>query len=150
MDGSISTTQPQRIYMNIKLAVVALIGSATLIGNVDAGNRSGGGGGGNFAAARSGAGRGGGAPSFRSMPSGSFSGSRMIYSGQRFSSPGVRPSGAVRPQSINPNFGAGQFARGNAGINRTNQFRNNQRFVQNGGGFTRNNNVIRNRTAGTG
>ncbi len=130
--------------MNIKLAAVAVLASATLIANVDAGNRHGG----NVVTARSGAVRGGGAPSFRSMPMRSFSSNRMVYSGQRFSSAGVRPSGAVRmrPHSINPNFGASQFARGNMGVNRTNQFRNNQRFVQNGGGFARNNNVIRNRT----
>ncbi len=133
--------------MNIKLTAVALLASATLIANAEAGNRNGNGGG-NFVGARSGAVRGGGAPSFRSMPMRSFSGNRMIYSGQRFSSAGVRPSGAVRvrPQSINPNFGGSQFARGNMGVNRTNQFRNNQHFVQNGGGFARNNNVIRNRT----
>jgi len=147
--------------MNIKLAAVALLASATLIANVDAGNHHGNGGGG-FAAPSGGArgpgggpsfgsmpsGRFGGGPSFRSMPMRSFSGNRMIYSGQRFSSAGVRPSGVVgaRPQSINPNFGAGQFARGNTGVNRTSQFGNNQRIVQNGNGLGRNNGAVRNRT----
>ncbi|HWY41099.1 MAG TPA: peptidoglycan-binding domain-containing protein [Chthoniobacterales bacterium] len=149
--------------MKIKLLTVALLASAALIGNANAGNRSGNGGG-NFAAARSGAVRGGGAPSFRSMPAGryggaapsfrsmpmrSFSGNRTVYSGQRFSSVGVRSPAVTdfRSRPLNSNISAGrQFTGGNAGINRTNQFRNNQRFGQSGGGFARNNSVIRNRT----
>jgi len=137
--------------------MATLVASTALIAPAQAGNSRHSSGGGFVAPARGGgapsfgsmpAGRFGGAPSFRSMPTGSFSGNRMVYSGQRFSSAGVRPSGAVRvrPQSINPNFGAGQFARGNMGVNRTNQFGNNQRFVQNGNSVARNNNVIRNRT----
>ena len=56
-----------------------------------------------------------------------------------------------RSRPLNSNISAGrQFTGGNAGINRTNQFQNNQRFVQNGGGLARSNNVIRNRTGGTG
>ena len=129
--------------MKTIVLMATLVASAALIAPAQAGNSRHSSGGGFVAPAR-----GGGAPSFRSMPTGSFSGNRMVYSGQRFSSAGVRPSGAVRvrPQSINPNFGAGQFARGNMGVNRTNQFGNNQRFVQNGNGVARNNNVIRNRT----
>jgi hypothetical protein len=147
--------------MKTIVLMAALVASAALIAPAQAGNGHHSGGGG-FAAPARGAGassfrsmpvgRFGGAPSFRSTPMRSFNGNQMIYSGQRFSSAGVRPYGAVRarPQSINPNFSGGQFARGNMGVDRTNQFGNNQRFVQNGGGFARNNSVIRNRTGGAG
>src|ERR1700693_5101928 len=170
MNGLISTNSTQRNYkMQTTVLMAALVASAALIAPVQAGNGRGGGGsgGGGFAAARSGGARGGGgAPSFRSMPSGrfgggasfrsmpmrNFSGNQMVYSGQRFSSVGVRSPRMTefRSRPLNSNMSAPlagrQFTGGNAGINRTNQFRNNQRVVQNGGGFARNNNVIRNRT----
>src|ERR1700693_30297 len=170
MNGLISTNSTQRNYkMQTTVLMAALVASAALIAPVQAGNGRGGGGsgGGGFAAARSGGARGGGgAPSFRSMPSGrfgggasfrsmpmrNFSGNQMVYSGQRLSSVGVRSPRMTefRSRPLNSNMSAPlagrQFTGGNAGINRTNQFRNNQRVVQNGGGFARNNNVIRNRT----
>src|SRR5437016_11724367 len=115
--------------MKAKLLVVALLASAAVIAPVQGGGYHGGGGGGGrgggggFAAAGPGPARSGGGPSFRSMSAGSFGGSRMIYSGQRFSSPGLRASRSMefRPQSVHSNagrsIGSGQFTRGN--INRS-------------------------------
>ena len=109
--------------MKTKFYWVALLASAALIAPVQAGGGShGGGGGGHFAASSSGSARSGGGPSFHSMPMGSFGGGRMIYSGQRFSSVGMRSPRSMefRPQNIRSNagrsIGSAQFVRGN--INR--------------------------------
>jgi hypothetical protein len=135
--------------MKTKLIAVALLASAALITPAFAGGQhgGGGGGGGNFggggrAAARSGggpsfgsmpAGRFGGGPGFRSMPMQSFGRGRMIYSGQRFSSLGMRSPRSMefRPQSIRSNavgsIGSNQVARGNINrVNRSNQFAGNR------------------------
>src|SRR5205085_9810058 len=92
--------------MKTKFLWVALLASAALIAQAQAGGRyggGGGGGGGHFAAAHSAPAR-GGAPSFRSMPMRSFGGGRS-YSGRGFSPIGMRsPSAATFHQrSINPN-----------------------------------------------
>src|SRR5437588_415518 len=114
--------------MKTKFYWVALLASAALTAPVQAGGGShgggggGGGGGGHFAASSSGSARSGGGPSFHSMPMGSFGGGRMIYSGQRFSSVGMRSPRSMefRPQNVHPNagrsIGSAQFVRGN--INR--------------------------------
>lgn len=118
--------------MKTKLIAVALLASAALITQTQAGNHNGGGGGnfaggGGRAAVRGGGpsfgampGRFGGGPSFRSMPMRSFSGgNRMIYSGQRFSSVGPRTPTSMefRPRNVNSNSNmsirARQFAQGN-------------------------------------
>jgi hypothetical protein len=76
----------------------------------------------------------GGGASFRSMPMRSFTGNRMIYSGQRFSSAGFRAPRSMefRSHPVNTNvggaLGGSQFARGN--VNRGNNI---QRFPANGG-----------------
>src|SRR5438309_4436103 len=114
--------------MKTKFYWVALLASAALTAPVQAGGGShgggggGGGGGGHFAASSSGSARSGGGPSFHSMPMQSFGGGRMIYSGQRFSSVGMRSSRSMefRPQYVHSNavrsIGSGQVVRGN--INR--------------------------------
>ena len=135
--------------MKLKLLAVALLASATLIPNLEAGNRHNNGGG-NVVAARSGVARSGGKV-FSSMPARSFGGgNRMIYSGQRFSSVGVRSPRVtgVRSRPLNSNFTGRQFTGGNVGANRINQFGNNQRFTRSGKGFASNNAVIGNRTGG--
>src|ERR1700687_2440909 len=92
--------------MKTKFYWVALLASAALIAQTQAGGQhGGGGGGGHSAAAGPGPARSGGGPSFRSMPTGSFGGGRMIYSGQRFSSVGMRAPGYGQ-HYINPNAGA--------------------------------------------
>ncbi|HET9368572.1 MAG TPA: peptidoglycan-binding domain-containing protein [Candidatus Udaeobacter sp.] len=105
----------------MKTKFCALLASAALIAQAQAGGHHGGGGGG-FAAAGPGPARSSGGPSFHSMPMGSFGGGRMIYSGQRFSSVGMRSPG-YRQHYINPNGGAtvraSQFTPGN--INRGNR-----------------------------
>src|SRR4051794_33825068 len=94
--------------MKTKFLWVALLASAALIAQAQAGGRygGGGGGGGHFAAAHSAPAR-GGASSFRSMPMRSFGGGRGD-SAQRFSPTGMRSSApyAFRQSSINPNNGA--------------------------------------------
>ncbi|HXP35454.1 MAG TPA: hypothetical protein VN827_07900, partial [Chthoniobacterales bacterium] len=114
--------------MKTKFYWVALLASAALIAQAQAGGHhggggGGGGGGGHFAAAGPGPARsGGGGPSFGSMPSRSFGGGRMIDSGQRFSSVGMRSPRSMefRPQYVHSNavrsIDSGRFARGN--INR--------------------------------
>src|SRR6059058_6049688 len=120
--------------MKAKLLVVALLASAAVIAPVQGGGYHGGGGGGGrgggFAAAGPGPARSGGGPSFRSMPMRSFGGGGMVYSGQRFSSVGMRA-----PRSI----GSGQFTRGN--INRSDRA---QRFsnVRTGAGQVRSGNNL--------
>jgi hypothetical protein len=113
--------------MKIKSHWLALLVSVALIGQTQAGGQHGGGGGGGggrggFAAAGGAPARSGGGPSFHSMPTGSFGGGRMVYSGQRFSSTGLRAPRSMefRPQYVHPNAGgairSGQVTRGN--INR--------------------------------
>src|SRR6266702_2781065 len=108
--------------MKTKFYWFALFASAALIAQAQAGGHHGGGGGGNFAAAGPGPARNSGGPSFHSMPMRSFGGGRMIYSGQRFSSAGMRSPRSMefRPQYVHSNAGrsisSGQVMRGN--INR--------------------------------
>jgi hypothetical protein len=86
------------------------------------------------------------------MPMRSYGGNRMTYSGQRFSSVGMRSPRATefrsRPLNSNMALGRRQFTGGSTAINRSNEFRNNQQFARNGGGFARNNAAIHNRTGG--
>src|SRR5437016_14549688 len=104
--------------MKTKFYWVALLASAALIAQAQAGHH-GGGGGGNFAAAGPGPARSGGGPSFHSTPMRSFGGGRMNYSGQRFSSTGLRSPRSMEfhPNYVRSNAGrsidAGQFSRGN-------------------------------------
>jgi hypothetical protein len=110
--------------MKTKFYWVALLASAALIAQAQAGGHHGGGGG-NFAAAGPGPARSGGSPSFHSVPMRSFGGGRMIYSGQRFPSVGMR-SPAFRQPYINSNgrafVGTRQFTPGN--ISRGDRFSN--------------------------
>src|SRR5438067_3420401 len=95
--------------MKTKVYWVALLASAALVAQAQAGGQRGGGGrGGNFAASGRGSARSVGGPSFQSMPARSFGGNRMIYSGQHFSS-----------------IGSNQVVRGNIDrVNRSTQFSN--------------------------
>ncbi len=118
--------------MKTKFYWVALLASAALTAPIQAGGGNHGGGsvgsGGHFAASGSGSARSGGGPSFHAMPGQSFGGGRMIYSGQRFSSVGMRSprSTEFHPQYIRSNaVGSNQVARGNINrVNRSNQFSN--------------------------
>jgi len=117
--------------MKTKLITVALLASAALIAPAQAGggnHGNGGAGGGHFAGA-SGA-RSGGGPSFRGMPGGGFGGNRMIYSGQRLSSPALRSPRSMefRPQYGNSN--ANTF-RAPQNVNRGNRFSNGTRAITN-------------------
>jgi Putative peptidoglycan binding domain len=139
------------------LSLFALTISAALAIPVQAGNRGGGGGfaGGHFAATHSAAARGGAMPSFRSTPARSFGGGRMIYSGQRFSSVGMRSASSAafsqrymnsyRPTSI----AARQFTPRNidrgGGVTR---FGTNPLLAQGGTSFGRSNRAIANRGIG--
>jgi len=136
--------------MKTKLHWLALLVSVALIGQTQAGGQHGGGGGGGggrggFAAAGGGPTRSGGGPSFHSMPAGSFGGGRMVYSGQRFSSTGLRAPRSMefRPQYVHSNASrsitSGQVTRGN--INRGDHA---QRFsnVRTGGSQVRNGNNL--------
>jgi Putative peptidoglycan binding domain len=109
----------------------------------------GGGGGGHFAAAGPGPARGGAVSSFHSMPMQNFGGGRMIYSGQRFSSVGMRSPSSVafRQHDINSNgpasIGARQFtSRNSNAANRLTRFENNSRLAQGGNRFARGNAAI--------
>ncbi|HEY4282604.1 MAG TPA: peptidoglycan-binding domain-containing protein [Chthoniobacterales bacterium] len=88
--------------MKTKFLWVALLGSAALIAQAQAGGRYGGGGGAHFAAAHSGS-VGRGASSFRSAPMRGFGGGR-VYSSQAFSRSASPP--AFGQHSINANNGA--------------------------------------------
>src|SRR2546430_16871819 len=118
--------------MKTKFYWAALLASAALTAPIQAGGGNHGGGsvgsGGHFAASGSGSARSGGGPSFHAMPGQSFGGGRMIYSGQRFSSVGMRSprSTEFHPQYIRSNaVGSNQVARGNINrVNRSNQFSN--------------------------
>src|SRR5205814_7777812 len=146
--------------MKTKFLWVALLASAALIAQAQAGGRyGGGGGGGHFAAASYSAPARGSAPSFRSMPMRSFGGGRF-YSGQGFSPIGMRsPSTATLHQpSISSNNNAfartPQLAQGNSGrssrlarsSNQTNQaFANSRRAGSRADQFRRGtNNLPRN------
>jgi len=98
--------------MKTKFYWVALLTSAAMIAQANAGGRYGGGGGefvARVAPARA------AVPSFNSAASGSFGSGRMVYSGQRFSPTTLRSpsSPAVRQYYINANAGTRQFARTN-------------------------------------
>ena len=107
--------------MKTKFQWFALLASAAMIAQAQAGGHHGGGGSfsGGFASARSAPSRGGPAASFRGAGRANFGGRGMIYSGQRFSSMGVRSptSFGVRSQHINSHRGVSvarrQFAPGN-------------------------------------
>jgi hypothetical protein len=120
--------------MKTKLLGVALFVSAALLASAQArgGGGFGGGGGGAFAGGggrssgsgsrasfRGMPGGGFGGGSFRSMPMRSFGGNRMMYSGQRFSSAGLRAPRSMefRSRPVNTNMrgslAGNQFARGN-------------------------------------
>ena len=85
--------------MKTKFYWVALLASAALIGQANAGGRYGGGGGGSVARV---APERAAVPSFNSAASGSFGSGRMVYSGQRFSPTTLRSpsSPAVRQYYI--------------------------------------------------
>jgi hypothetical protein len=72
----------------------------------------------------------------------------MVYSGQRFSSVGVRSPRVTefRSRPLNSNFTSRQVTGGNIGTHRIDQFPNNQRVVRSGKGFASNNSAIGNRT----
>jgi Putative peptidoglycan binding domain len=98
--------------MKTKFYWVALLASAAMIAQANAGGRYGGGGGGSVARvapARA------AVPSFNSAASGSFGSGRMVHSGQRFSPTtlGSPSSPGVRQYYINANAGTRQFARTN-------------------------------------
>lgn len=103
--------------MKTRFYWAALLASAAMIAQANAGGNPRGGGGGfipRVAPARA------AAPSLNSAASRSFGGNRMIYSGQRFSPATISSpsSPALRQYYINTNSGTRQFARGN--INRAN------------------------------
>jgi hypothetical protein len=108
--------------MKTKFYWVALLASAALIAQAQAGGHQGGGRGFSGGGFRGGHTAGGSVRSFHSMPMRNFGGGRMMHSGQRFSSAGrYSPSSAAfRQHSINSNRGASlrapQFNREN--INR--------------------------------
>ena len=99
--------------MKTKFYWVALLASAAMIAQANAGGRYGGGG----FVARVAPPR-AAVPSFNSATSRSFGSSRMVYSGQRFSATTLRSPSSAAPRQyyINPNAGTRQFARAN--INR--------------------------------
>jgi len=146
--------------MKTKFLWVALLASAALIAQAQAGGHygGGGGGGGHFAAGHPGPARGGAVSSFHSMPMRNFGGGgRMIYSGQRFSSVGMRSpsSAAFRQHYINSNgsasIGPRQFTSGN--INRDNhltRFGDNPRLAQGENRTGRGNGAIESHANGAG
>src|SRR6266496_2736243 len=102
--------------MKTKFYWAALLASAAMIAQANAGGRYAGGGGGTFAMPAAPARA--AAPSFNSVASRSLGSGRMVYSGQRFSPTMMRSpsSSVVRQYYINANAGTHQFARAN--INR--------------------------------
>jgi Putative peptidoglycan binding domain len=134
--------------MKTKLLGVALLVSAALLASAQAhggGGFGGGGfagGGGHFAGGGGHGGSFGGGPSFRgggfgggsfhSMPMRSFSGNRMMYSGQRFSSAGFRPARSTefRSRPVNTIGGGGSLA--GSQLARGNTNRGNNRFANGG------------------
>jgi len=145
--------------MKTKFYWFALLASAALIAQAQGGGHHGGGGGmgGGFAAARPAPARGGAGSSYHSMPIRNFGGGRMIYSGQRFSSVGIRSpsSAASRQHYINSNgtasIGPRQFTPGNSDRgNHLTRFGNDPRLAQGGNGFGRGNGAIENQRNGAG
>src|SRR5207248_4009644 len=136
--------------MKTKFYWAALLASAAMIAQANAGGRYGGGGGG-FAAR--GAPARAGVPSFNAAASRSLGSGRMVYSGQRFSPTTLRSPSSPAPRQyyINPNAETRQFTRGN--INRADRparFSNggnraitNVRRQGNGSELTRNGNNLR-------
>jgi hypothetical protein len=108
-------TQKELKIMKTKFYWVALLASAAMIAQANAGGHYGGGRGAFIARAAPARPA---APSINSAASRSFGSGQMVYSGQRFSPTTLRsPSSPVfRQYYINPNAGTRQFARGN--INR--------------------------------
>src|SRR2546430_13145557 len=112
--------------MKTKFYWFALFASAALIAQAQGGGYHGGGGGGggrgggSFAASGSGSARGGGGPSFHAMPMRSFGGGGMVYSGQRFSSVGMRAPRSMefRPQSVHSNASRSIGSQVSGNINR--------------------------------
>jgi hypothetical protein len=93
--------------MKAKFYWVALLASAAMIAQANAGGHNSGGGGGGGGHASAGPARRGGGPSFRSGPARNFGGSRMIYSGQRFAPNGWRSSSptVIRQHPMSSNAG---------------------------------------------
>src|SRR6266566_1780884 len=106
------SNQKELKIMKTKFYWVALLGSAAMIAQANAGGHHGGGGG-TFAAPAAPARA--AAPSFNSAASRSFGSGRMVYSGQRFSPATLRSpsSPAFRQYYINTYVGTRQFARAN-------------------------------------
>src|SRR6266496_5788623 len=102
--------------MKTKFYWAALLASAAMIAQANAGGRYAGGGGGTFAMPAAPARA--AAPSFNSAASRSFGSGRMVYSGQRFSPAtlGSPSSPGFRQYYVNANAGTRQFTRAN--INR--------------------------------
>jgi hypothetical protein len=145
--------------MKTKFYWFALLASAALIAQAQGDGHHGGSGGmgGGFAAARPAPARGGAGSSYHSMPIRNFGGGRMIYSGQRFSSVGIRSpsSAAFRQHYINSNgaasIGPRQFTLGNSNRgNHFTRFGNDPRLAQGGNGFGRGNGAIENQRNGAG
>jgi hypothetical protein len=130
------------------MLMAALVASAALVAPAHAGNGHHNGGNGNYSSSHSKS-SGGSAPSvrstsvgrfsggsFRSMPVRNFNSSRMIYSGQRFSSGGrvrsTRPTG-FSSHVINSNVGGGSIARNQFNRGNFNRGNNNQRLATGGG-----------------
>lgn len=128
--------------MKTKLLIVALFTSAGLIASANAGGHHGGGSGGGYAGGGPGMSRGGG--SYHSMSGGRFGGSRMGYSGQRFSS-----SVGMRSSAFQPHYGtyggapvrARQFTSGN--ISHANGVTRSSNTANRSGNFTRQGNNVR-------
>jgi putative peptidoglycan binding protein len=110
------SNQKELKIMKTKFYWVALLASAAMIAQANAGGRYAGGGGRTFAMPAAPARA--AAPSFNSAPSRSFGSGRMVYSVQRFPQTTLRSpsSPEVRQNYINANAGTRQFARTN--INR--------------------------------
>ena len=107
--------------MKTKFYCVALFASAALIAQAQAsGHHTSGGG--NFVVGGPGPARRGGSASFNAMPGRGFGGGRMIYSGQRFSSIGLRSPG-YRQRYINPNGGNRAITNQRRGVNGAGQVR---------------------------
>src|SRR5438105_8062770 len=99
----------RKLNMKTKFYWLALLASAAMIAQANAGGHHGGGGGGASGGSVAGSGpsnsgRSGAVASVRSMPMHTLSGGRMVSSGQRFSSASLRSasSTAFRPQYVSP------------------------------------------------
>ncbi|PYL46517.1 MAG: hypothetical protein DMF40_12085 [Verrucomicrobia bacterium] len=97
----------RKLNMKTKFYWLALLASAAMIAQANAGGHHGGGGGGGSGGSvavsgPSNSGRSGAVSSVRSMPMHSLNGGRMIYSGQRFSSLYSPSSTAIRQHYANP------------------------------------------------